>query len=93
MRGARFALTVVGVAVGAGSPTRFRPSRYPTRTAPAAPDQVRTRLRQLPAATNLPEAAGEPLPRDGVDVVGGRASPHAGRAAGQDVGRQGRWRQ
>jgi hypothetical protein len=92
MTGARLAVTMVGVAIGAGAPTRSRLSRYPTRTTPAVPGHVHTRLRQLPAATNLPWAAGEPLPRLGMDAVGGRADPCAGQAAGHEVGGQGRWR-
>ena len=92
MRGARLAMTESGGAARAASPTPSRLSRYPTRTAPAAPDHIHTRLRQLPVTTSLPWAAGEPLPRNRVDAVGGRASPHAGQAAGQDVGGQRRWR-
>jgi hypothetical protein len=90
--GARLAVTMVGVAVGAGAPTRSRLSRYPTRTAPAVSGRVLICLRQLPAATSLPGAMGEPLSRVGVDAVGGCAGPCAGRVAVQDVGGRGRWR-
>jgi hypothetical protein len=92
MKGARLAATMVGVAAGAGAPIQSQPSRYPTTTAPAVPRHVHTRLRQLPAATSLPRAAGKPLSRIGVDAVGGRAGPCAKRAAGHDVGGRRRWR-
>jgi hypothetical protein len=92
MTGARLAVTVVGVAIGAGAPTQSRLSRYPTRTAPAVLVHAHTRLQQLSAATSLLAAAGEPLPRIGVDAVGGRAGPCAERAAGHDVDGHGQWR-
>jgi len=88
MRAARFAVTANGTALT----SQFRLSRYPTRTAPAVPGHVHTRLWQPAAATTLPWAAGEPLPRTGVAAVGGRAGPHAERAARHDVSGQGRWR-
>jgi hypothetical protein len=90
--GARLAVTIVGVAVGAGASTPSRLSRYPTRTATAVPGHVHSRLRRLPAATSLPWALGEPLAQIGVDGVGGRAGPWAKRVVGLDVGGQGRWR-
>jgi hypothetical protein len=74
------------------APPRSGLSRYPTRTAPAVPGHAHTRLRQLPAATSLPGAMGEPLARIGVDAMGGRASPSPQGAAGQDVGGRERWR-
>ena len=91
MKGARLAATMVGVAAGAGAPLRSRLSRYPTRTAPAVPGHAHTRLRQLPAATSLPRAAGKPLSRSGGDAVGGRAVPCAERAAGHDASGRRRW--
>jgi hypothetical protein len=88
--------TRLAVAKSSGATTAAPPrsglSRYPTRTAPAVPGHAHTRVRQLPAATSLPGAMGEPLARIGVDAVGGRAGPCAERAAGQDVGGRGRWR-
>ena len=88
MRAARFAATAIGTALT----SQFRLSRYPTRTAPAVPGHVHTRLWQLAAATTLPWAAEEPLPGNGQEAVGGRAGQHAERPTGQDIGGRDRWR-
>jgi hypothetical protein len=100
MRGAQLTVTKAGGAAGAASATLHLLSRYPTRTAPTVPGHVHTRLRLLSAATSRPGAAGELLPRTGLDQMTGPVWPRVGspQAASQGViaaevvGGPGRWR-
>jgi hypothetical protein len=95
MSGSRLAATELGEAAMAPSPTIFRLSRYPTRTAPAIPRHVHTRLRPSPAATGPPWPTGEVPPASGLDHVrghlwAGTGSSQAGSrgvAAAETVGR------
>jgi hypothetical protein len=87
MRGARLAVTEAGGAARANSPTPSRLSRYPTRTAPAVPGYVSTRLQLPPAATSPPVAADELGRRTGPGHLSGYAWPRAGSSAGELVRR------
>jgi hypothetical protein len=60
MRGPWLARTDSGGAAWAASPTVSRLSRYPTRTAPAAPGHLHTRARPPAAATNPPRWRARP---------------------------------
>ena len=91
MKGARLAVTESGEAARAASPTRYRLSRYPTRTAPAVPGHVHTRLRPSPAATSPPSPADALGPRTGPGHLSGCSWPRARRSAGE-LARHGRCR-
>jgi hypothetical protein len=56
MRGLGLTVTS-GVGARAAAPTRYRLSRYPTRTAPAAPGHIRRRARP-PTTANGPSSRG-----------------------------------
>src|SRR5215211_4668005 len=99
MKGPRHAVRRRRVAVGTTPPAPCQLSRYPTRTAPAVPGQVDTRLQQLWTAPSLPRAAGAPLPCTGLDHVSGHVWPIAGSlqvapqgpVAAEIAGGRGRW--
>jgi hypothetical protein len=72
----------LSVAESGGAATAARPrdglSRYPTRTAPAVPGHVHTRLRPSLAASRLPWPTGEGLPASGLDYVKDQVWPSTG---------------
>jgi hypothetical protein len=78
MSGPRLAATEPGEAAMVRSPKIFWLSRYPTRTAPAVPGHVDTRLRPFPAATSSAWPTGEVPPASGLDPVRGHVWPSTG---------------
>jgi hypothetical protein len=98
MKDARLAVAESGEAATA-APSQSGLSRYPTRTAPAVPGHVHTRLRPSPAATSPPWPTGEAPPTSGLDHMRGhvrwstgnsQAESH-GELAAEIVGGRGRW--
>ena len=99
MRGARLPVAASGGAATA-APARDELSRYPTRTAPAAPGHVHTHLRPSPAATSPPWPSGKVQPASGLGDVRGDGWPSTGSSpagshgmvAAEIIGGRGRWR-
>jgi hypothetical protein len=76
MKGTRLAVTESGMAARTAPPTPYRLSRYPAKTAPAAPGCLHIPFRQSTAATSPPRPPARPhLPNHALSRTAGELRP------------------